>query len=90
MIVRSTRIQECWCPNCLSGQMEKIYEITFAEGVDEKSLIGRKVKCERCGFENIIEDVVDVIPLSFLVSSRSELSKAKSNEDLFNWLNKND
>ena len=88
MIVRITRMQECWCPNCAAGQMEKLHDIIFRERIPESQLIGRTIKCDRCGADNVIEDVVDIIPTSFLISSKNEMSKVKSNQELFNWLNK--
>jgi len=90
MILRSMTIQECWCPNCGRGQMDYIQDILFKEGISENKLIGRKLICERCGAENEIEDVLLIIPTSFLVSSSNDLTKIKSNEDIFNWLNKED
>jgi len=87
MIVRSMRMQECWCSNCTAGQMDKIYDIIFSEKISERALIGRKITCHRCGFDNVIDDVIDIIPSTFLVSSNKEASKYKSNEELLNWLN---
>jgi len=68
--------------------MEKIYDIIFSEKIHESLLVGRKITCDACGFENVVEDFIDIIPLSFLVSSRKDASKHKSNEELSNWLNK--
>jgi len=87
MILRSTTIQECWCPKCSAGQMEKIHDIIFHEGIPPTRLIGRKIICDKCGFENKIEDVISVVPTSFLVSSINERSKHKTNDELMKWLN---
>jgi len=87
MILRSMIIQECWCKNCSAGQMDKIHDILLREKVLESALIGRKIVCDKCGFENEIEDIIGIIPTSFLVSSKNETSKIKSNDEIMNWLN---
>jgi len=88
MILRETKISECWCEKCHKGQMPAIHQILFDEKEKNlESLVGRKIKCNNCGFENTIEDILIVIPVEFLVSSQYEASKGKSNSDLNEWLN---
>ena len=87
MILKEMIIHECWCEHCSEGQMRQIHDILFKEQILMQDLIDRKITCEKCGQENIITDVLSVVPTSFMVSSRSELSKAKANDDLNKWLN---
>lgn len=87
MIIRSTTIHECWCPKCGNGQMEQIHEVLFKEKVQLTDMIGRKFTCAKCGVENELNDVLIVIPTHFMVASHNDANKAKSNEELANWLN---
>lgn len=87
MIIRSTTIHECWCPKCGTGQMEQIHEVLFKEKVQLTDMIGRKFTCVKCGTENELNDVLIVIPTHFMVASHNDTNKAKSNEELANWLN---
>lgn len=89
MIIRQTTIYECFCPNCHSGQMEQIFDKSFNEKESINSLMGQSIKCQSCGEENEIEDIVLVYPTSFIVGSSQEVGKgkqAKTNEELFKWL----
>lgn len=86
MILRETQISECWCPNCHNGQMGQIHQILFEEKITVKELIGRKITCQHCGIENELEDVIILMPVEFYVATESQKSKAKSNNELFKWL----
>lgn len=86
MLLRTVNISECWCPNCGAGQMEQIWQLTFAEKISQAALVGKKFICEKCKQENTIEDVVSIIPTSFLVSAKNEMDKIKSNQEIINWL----
>jgi hypothetical protein len=88
MILRETRIHECWCSNCAAGQMEQIHDLMFKERIAPANLAGWKLFCHKCGHENTIEDFLSVIPTSFLVASQSDINKVKSNEELKKWLDK--
>lgn len=81
------KVQECWCGNCSAGQMEQIHDIMFSEKKGISEMIGRKIICTKCGYENVIEDVLSIIPNGFLVASQNDMSKIKSNQELSNWLN---
>ena len=87
MLIRSTTIHECWCPKCGTGQMEQIHDILFKEKVELANMVGRKFTCKKCGDENVLDDVLIVIPTQFMVASHNDSNKAKSNEELKNWLN---
>lgn len=67
--------------------MEQIHQIMFEEKTPPAQLVGRKLTCPNCGQENEIEDALDILPTTYLVSSANSRSKAKSNEELKNWLN---
>lgn len=86
MILRETRIQECWCAKCAAGQMEQIHDLQFNQKIAPGDLIGRTIVCKTCGHENTIEDFLSIIPTAFLVASKNELSKVKSNEEIKKWL----
>ena len=86
MILRETRIQECWCSNCSAGQMEQIYDLQFKEKIPPPDLIGKKIVCVNCGHENVIEDYLSIIPTAYMVASHNDISKVKSNRELKNWL----
>lgn len=88
MILRETRIQECWCGKCAAGQMEQIHDLQFKQKIAPPDLIGRKIVCSNCGHENVIEDFLSIIPTAFLVASQNDISKVKSNQELQNWFNK--
>lgn len=82
MIIRETRILECWCPVCGHGQMEQILQKGFDEQIDVNKTIGRIFKCQNCNSENIIEDFISLIPQSFLIMSKNDMTKVKQNEYL--------
>lgn len=86
MILREMSVQECWCASCHAGQMGQIHDIMMKEKVTTKDLVGRKIICEKCGTENEIEDVIHIIPTAYLVTSNNMINKAKSNDELHNWL----
>ena len=85
MIVRDTRILECWCPICGIGQMEQILQKGFEEQKDVSQMVGESFECKKCKTINVIEDFISIIPQSFMVMSKNDLSKAKQNEDLKNF-----
>jgi hypothetical protein len=86
MIIREVKIQEAWCAKCAAGQMSAIHDIMMTEKIGLDKLIGRTIVCS-CGHENEVEDVLSIMPTSFLVASQSDVSKVKSNEELNKWLN---
>lgn len=86
MLIRETTTYECWCNHCSTGQMSQIHDILLEERVDTNQLIGRIITCRECGKENEIEDVLVVVPTSFIVCSKTNISKAKSNEEMMKWL----
>ena len=51
-----------------------------------KDLIGMHIVCKYCDTEDLIDDVLELIPTEYLVASKSELSKPKSNQELKDWL----
>ena len=79
-------IAECWCSNCSIGQMEIINKIIFENHMTYKQMVGQEITCDKCGHKNIIEDLLSMIPTSYLVASKNKTSLKKSNEDLLNWL----
>lgn len=82
MIIRETRIVECWCPNCSHGQMKQIFQKSFDEKRHLAEYVGEKFSCENCGAENVIEDFLSLMPNEFFVMSANNTSKVKSNDDL--------
>lgn len=85
MKLRSTQIDECWCSNCNSGMMEKILDISFERKKHYTSLIGEKITCPKCGYDNILEDVLIVKPqMYFLLSAKDGV--AKTNDELAQFL----
>lgn len=86
MILRTMTISECWCGKCHGGLMGQIHDIMMQEKLSMKDMIGRHVICKHCDNEDIIDDVLELIPTTYLVASKSEISKTKSNEELKNWL----
>jgi cytochrome c-type biogenesis protein CcmH/NrfF len=82
MIIRETRVLEAWCPVCGAGQMEQILQTGFDEQIDVNKTIGRTFKCKNCQSENIVDDYISLIPQSFLIFSKNELTKAKQNDDI--------
>ncbi len=87
MILRVTTVMECWCPKCSSGQMAQILDKSFNGAIPPKALVGKTLVCSNCKAENKIEDVLWLIPESFMVSSSRDNSEPKSNSELANWLN---
>jgi len=86
MIIRETRILECWCPSCGAGQMGQILQKSFAAKETVQSYVGQRFTCSGCGADNFIEDFISLIPEGFQVMSANDLSKAKSNQDLKTFL----
>jgi uncharacterized protein (DUF983 family) len=68
MIIRETRVIECWCDHCHKGQMKDIFEKSFEEKKHISEYVGLKFNCEVCGFENKIEDYLIVIPHQFMTT----------------------
>lgn len=87
MHIRQTTIHEAWCSNCSAGQMEQIHDMLFKEKKQLSDLIGTTITC-KCGHENVIDDVLIVIPTHFMVASSKDANKVKSNEELSKWLDK--
>lgn len=79
-------MHECWCSHCGAGQMDVIHDIFFNDRISDRELIGKEIKCSHCGKTNVIEDVINIIPSTFLISSDQEYSKVKANEDLAKWM----
>ena len=88
MIIRQTTIHECWCPKCSTGQMEQIHDTLFKDKVQLTEMIGKTITCAKCGSENQVDDVLIVIPTHFMVASHKDANKAKSNDELSKWLDK--
>lgn len=88
MILRETIMYECWCTECQHGQMEQIHDIMMSEKIPTQDMVGRVIVCRNCGSENVLEDVMVVIPAAYMVSSKPDLSKAKTNDDMWKWMNK--
>lgn len=82
MIIRETKITECWCNQCGCGQMQQIFQKSFDEKKHLSEYVGEKFICAECGFENKIEDFISIIPHEFLIMSQNDASKIKSNDDL--------
>lgn len=80
MIIRETKIIECWCPKCGHGQVKKLLEKTFADNNHLSSLVGSVFDCDKCGAKNKVEDFVSIIPSEFYVISSNEIGK--SNDDV--------
>lgn len=87
MILRETRVSECWCPKCSTGQIGQIHDMLMNNSAKVTDLIGKEIKCNQCGTINILEDVLELVPTSFFVASAKDFSKVKSNTELNNWLN---
>lgn len=88
MIIKETRILECWCP-CGAGQVAQLLQKSFEEKTNLAEFIGRKFICPNCKEENTIEDVLQMIPESFLVTSQLDVATYKAhkqNNDLKNFL----
>lgn len=88
MIIRETKIQECWCDNCSSGQMGKIHDLFMLNKDLSLNPVGIKIKCDSCGVENTVEDILIVMPTSYIIHSEKDCSKQKSNQELKKWLEK--
>lgn len=86
MIIKEMTITECWCSKCSAGQVGKLHDIIMSENISMQNLIGRAIVCDNCGHRNVIEDVLMVIPTSFLISTSKEINKAKANDELKKWL----
>lgn len=86
MILRTMTISECWCANCHKGLMGQIHDQMMEKKLQPKDLIGMHIICKHCDNEDLIDDVLELIPTTYLVASKSEISKTKSNEELKNWL----
>lgn len=82
MLIKNMNVTECWCPECGHGQMEQIMDITFKEKIQLVKMIGRTVKCKECGNEEIIDDVINLIPQTFLVQSSNDLMNYKKDESV--------
>jgi hypothetical protein len=87
MVIRETIITECWCSHCGSGMTSIVNDASFMKGIQLKEMIGNGVVCNNCQKENIIEDIIIMIPTEFIVSGLKE-NKSKTNKDLNNWLRK--
>lgn len=85
MIIRETRIIECYC-ECGTGQVQELLQHTFDEKILLNEMIGKNFKCKNCGKENLIEDIVQLIPLEFMVSNMESYNKIKNNSDLKKYL----
>jgi cytochrome c-type biogenesis protein CcmH/NrfF len=86
MIIRETIIYECWCTHCHKGQMKDLFQRSFEENKHLSSYLGETLKCDHCGKDNLIEDFLSVVPHSFMVMSKHEISKGKSNDELGKFL----
>ena len=82
MIIRETKMVECWCGNCNKGQMAQLFQKSFDEKKHLSEYVGQKITCQFCVTENIIDDFLSVMPQEFLILSNSEASKYKINDDL--------
>ena len=87
MIIRETKMVECWCPSCNKGQMAQLFQKSFDEKKQLTEYVGKVITCQFCGSENIIEDFISLMPQEFLVFSNSNKSKYKINDDLKRFLN---
>lgn len=86
-VIRETRILECWCPKCHAGQIKTILGETYQNNQPLIESIGKEYKCQNCETVYEIGDFLSVVPQGFFVASRSEASKAKSNNEIEQWLN---
>jgi transcription initiation factor IIE alpha subunit len=86
MIIRETTIYECWCEHCHKGQMKDLFQKAFDEKIHLSEFVGQTFKCEVCGEDNTIEDFLTVVPHSYMIASKHEFSKAKSNDELGKYL----
>lgn len=86
-IIRETRILECWCPKCHHGQIKNILNDSFTNDRNIIESVGKEYTCENCGLVYEVGDYLSVMPNAFMVASRSQLSKAKSNLEMEAWLN---
>lgn len=66
--------------------MGQIHDLVFAEKKQLAEFVGRKITCKECGQENEIEDVLQLIPTEYLVTTANNINKAKSNQEMSNWL----
>jgi hypothetical protein len=72
MVIRETIITECWCSHCGSGMTSIVNDASFMKGIQLKEMIGNGVVCNNCQKENIIEDIIIMIPTEFIVSGLKE------------------
>lgn len=86
-IIRETRILECWCPKCHQGQVKTLLNDSFTNDRALFECVGKEFKCENCGLEYEVGDYLSVMPNAFMVASRSQESKVKSNTEVDAWLN---
>lgn len=86
-IIRETRILECWCPKCHQGQIKTILNDSFTNDRALLDSVGKEFKCENCGLLYEVGDYLSVMPNAFMVASRSQESKVKSNTEIDAWLN---
>jgi hypothetical protein len=86
-IIRETRILECWCPKCHQGQVKTLLNDSFSNDRALLECVGKEFKCENCGLVYEVGDYISVMPNAFMVASRSQGSKVKSNMEVESWLN---
>jgi len=72
--------------HCGVGQVAKILQKSFENEEPLQDYIGQNFTCQNCKTENIVEDILSLIPESFLISSHNDISKFKSNQELKKWL----
>lgn len=85
MIIRECRIIECFC-ECGSGQVQDLLQHVFEKKISINEMIDKIFVCKKCGKENVIEDIIELIPLEFIVSSSKDVGKMKVNSELKKYL----
>lgn len=81
-------VLECWCPKCGEGQMEKILDESFEKKIALDDWIETEVECNKCGEKNKVDDIIELIPTSFNITSRKNIDNYKKDSSMKNHLEK--
>jgi hypothetical protein len=87
VIIKRMTIMECWCPNCGTGQMESIMADSFKNKKPVESYIDTEIECKNCKEKLQIDDVVNLIPESFLLASVKDINNYKKDNSVGDFLN---
>jgi hypothetical protein len=86
MNIRQTIILECFCDQCGAGQLHPLLNAGFTSQKSAIEMKGEKVKCDKCGHENVIEEVFTMMPNEFLWFGSADIEKMKSDKSVKKFL----